>query len=42
VKTKTVQEVVEFYYDWKKTSHYKEWKKAFAPDERESPCVYAD
>mmetsp|Transcript_81 Transcript_81/g.110 ORF Transcript_81/g.110 Transcript_81/m.110 type:complete len:186 (+) Transcript_81:84-641(+) len=42
VKTKTVREVIEFYYDWKKTSHYKEWKKNYVADDRETPCVYAD
>ena len=42
VKSKTVQEVIEFYYDWKKTNHYKEWKKNYIPDNRESACVYAE
>lgn len=42
VKSKTVQEVIEFYYDWKKTNHYKEWKKTFIPENRETACVYAD
>eukprot|EP01032_Pedospumella_encystans_P025003 gene25003-28265_t len=42
VKTKSTQEVIEFYYDWKKTNHYKEWKKNYVPDDRETPCVYAD
>jgi len=26
VKTKSTKEVVEFYYIWKKTSHYQRWK----------------
>ena len=42
VKTKSVQEVIEFYYDWKKTNHYKEWKKSYIPDDRETACIYAD
>lgn len=29
VKTKTTKEIVEFYYIWKKTSHYKRWKEQF-------------
>ena len=36
VKTKTVKEVIEFYYAWKKTGHYKQWKQTFIPDERGS------
>lgn len=39
VKTKTVEEVIEFYYDWKKTSHYKQWKKTYVPDARECPTT---
>eukprot|EP01039_Chlorochromonas_danica_P007985 gene7985-8807_t len=35
IKTKTVKEVIEFYYDWKKTSHYADWKKNYIPDERD-------
>jgi hypothetical protein len=31
VATKSMQEVVEFYYVWKKTSHYKSWKKTYIP-----------
>jgi hypothetical protein len=42
VKTKTTKEVIEFYYDWKKTSHYKEWKKNYISDDRETAVVYAD
>ena len=37
VKTKTVEEIIEFYYDWKKTSHYKQWKKTYVPDPRDCP-----
>jgi len=32
VKTKTTKEVIEFYYIWKKTSHYKRWKRQFEND----------
>mmetsp|Transcript_30185 Transcript_30185/g.69195 ORF Transcript_30185/g.69195 Transcript_30185/m.69195 type:complete len:488 (-) Transcript_30185:502-1965(-) len=32
VKTKTTKEVVEFYYIWKKTSHYKRWKRQYEAD----------
>eukprot|EP01029_Cantina_marsupialis_P027922 TRINITY_DN774178_c0_g1_i1.p1 TRINITY_DN774178_c0_g1~~TRINITY_DN774178_c0_g1_i1.p1 ORF type:complete len:194 (-),score=31.44 TRINITY_DN774178_c0_g1_i1:897-1478(-) len=30
LKTKSVKEIIAFYYMWKKTSHYQLWKKAFA------------
>ena len=42
IQTKTVQDIIEFYYDWKKTSHYKQWKKAYIPDERDVPTVIGD
>jgi hypothetical protein len=29
VKTKCTKEIVEFYYIWKKTSHYRRWKGQF-------------
>lgn len=29
IKTKSTKEVIEFYYFWKKTSHYKIWKQHF-------------
>ena len=29
VKTKTTKEIIEFFYLWKKTSHYDEWKKIY-------------
>ena len=32
VQTKNTKEIVEFYYVWKKTSHYKEWKKQYEGD----------
>lgn len=36
VRTKTVKEIIEFYYDWKKTHHYKQWKDSYKPDEKQS------
>jgi|EP00979_Chaetoceros_neogracilis_P001156 hypothetical protein len=33
VKTKNTKEVVEFYYVWKKTVHYKVWKKQYISPE---------
>ncbi|RYY81581.1 hypothetical protein EON63_15160 [archaeon] len=35
VTTKTTQEVIAFYYDWKKTSHYTQWKQTYTVDERD-------
>mmetsp|Transcript_4390 Transcript_4390/g.12982 ORF Transcript_4390/g.12982 Transcript_4390/m.12982 type:complete len:128 (-) Transcript_4390:1358-1741(-) len=32
IKTKTTKEVIEFYYIWKMSSHYKAWKQNFVPD----------
>lgn len=29
IKTKTTRQVIEFYYVWKKTSHYAKWKEEF-------------
>lgn len=31
VGTKSCKEVVEFYYVWKKTEHYKVWKREYTP-----------
>ena len=34
VKTKNTKEVIEFYYIWKKTAHYKVWKRQYvSPDD---------
>jgi Myb-like DNA-binding domain len=30
--TKTVAEVIEFYYLWKKTTHYPRWKQEYIPE----------
>jgi hypothetical protein len=30
--SKTTSEIVEFYYIWKKTSHYAKWKKEYIPE----------
>lgn len=37
IPTKTVKEIIEFYYEWKTTSHYKQWKAAYKVDDRELP-----
>ncbi len=29
---KSVPDVIEFYYIWKKTSHYAQWKKEYIPE----------
>lgn len=31
IRSKTTREVVEFYYTWKKTSHYAAWKRDYTP-----------
>mmetsp|Transcript_12527 Transcript_12527/g.18916 ORF Transcript_12527/g.18916 Transcript_12527/m.18916 type:complete len:185 (-) Transcript_12527:230-784(-) len=39
IETKTCKEVIEFYYEWKKTHHYEQWKKTYknyAAEERAS------
>lgn len=36
VQTKSTEEVIAFFYEWKKTGHYLQWKhtyKAEQPDE---------
>jgi hypothetical protein len=37
--------VIEFYYDWKKTSHYEQWKKTYRKyivEEREVTLAHED
>jgi hypothetical protein len=29
--------VIELYYCWKKTAHYKQWKASYVPDDRDHP-----
>ena len=31
IKTKSCKEVIDFYYIWKKTSHYRQWKDTYVP-----------
>lgn len=33
IKTKTTKEVIDFYYVWKKTAHYKKWKDHYINDD---------
>lgn len=35
VQTKTTKDVVAFYYIWKKTRHYQDWKQNYDSDESE-------
>ena len=30
--SKSTKQIVDFYYLWKKTSHYPKWKKTFLPE----------
>lgn len=32
IKTKSTKEVIDFYYIWKKTAHYKKWKDQYMSD----------
>jgi hypothetical protein len=32
IKTKSTKEVIDFYYIWKKTAHYKKWKGQYMSD----------
>lgn len=36
VKTKTTKDIVAFYYIWKKTSHYQQWKQQYTSEDDES------
>ena len=41
IQTKSTKEVIDFYYIWKKTSHYKVWKEQYvAPGEIMSDDEY--
>ena len=31
VGTKSHKEIVEFFYDWKQSAHYKVWKRDYVP-----------
>ena len=42
IKTKNTKEVIEFYYIWKKTSHYRRWKSSFCEEIEESVCSSSD
>jgi len=33
IGTKTTQEVIDFYYVWKKTAHYKKWKQQYISED---------
>ena len=41
VKTKNTKEIIEFYYIWKKSSHYRRWKGSYV-EEMESVCSSDD
>jgi hypothetical protein len=30
---KSTKDIIAFYYIWKKTSHYRQWKKEYVPDD---------
>jgi hypothetical protein len=32
IGTKSTREVIDFYYIWKKTGHYRKWKERFVAD----------
>jgi len=31
IKTKNTKDIIEFYYLWKTTSHYRAWKRTYIP-----------
>ena len=39
VQSKTVKEVIEFYYYWKMTCHYKQWKELYKKEEKDAAIV---
>jgi len=39
ITTKSTKDVIEFYYCWKKTEHYKQWKREYVPDDRDFPQI---
>lgn len=39
VYTKSVKEVIEFYYTWKMTGHYKQWKEIYKKDEKDAAII---
>lgn len=39
ITSKSVKEIVEFYYFWKKTSHYASWSTMYVADERELQSI---
>lgn len=41
VKTKSIKDVVAFYYSWKKTAGYKSWKQQYIADVRTHPHMVA-
>lgn len=42
IPSKTTKDVIEFYYVWKKTSHYTKWKKEFVPPGDHDPMEVTD
>lgn len=42
VKTKNCKDIIEFYYIWKKTAHYKVWKSQFVDPEQEAAEAESD
>lgn len=44
LQTKTCKDIIEFYYEWKKTNHYEQWKQNYKSylDERDLGGVEDD